>query len=677
MPADLTPLWISLKTALVATILAAGLGLLVARWMLSYRGWGRGLIDGVLTLPLVLPPTVVGFLLLLLLGKRSPVGQALSHLGLSIIFTWGAAVLAATVVAFPLMYKTVLGAFEQVDRTLISSARTLGASEWRIFWQVLLPLAWPGVLAGTVLAFARALGEFGATLMVGGSIPGVTQTIPIAIFFAAEGGQMGVALAWVLLMVAVSLLVIVGLNYGNRHRSPQLTPAHGLVKRGFNWVFFRTWRGPLFGRPGLGLTLAALGEGRGEARGAETQNGREDLWRRTGPVEPVAPAGTGAKDAGAEAKTQITTASLPNLAAAIAARPAAELVVQIEKQVPGFELQVSFKTDREPLGLLGASGSGKSMTLRCIAGLETPSQGRIVLNGRVLFDSYKRINLPSRDRKVGLVFQNYALFPHLTVAQNIAFGMQDIPRSQRAAAVMQYLDRIGLTGLGDRYPHQLSGGQQQRVALARAIAIQPDVLLLDEPLSALDAYLRSHIEKLLIEVLATYPGITLFITHKLEEAYRVCTNLLVLSGGQIQAEGPKAEIFKRPPNLAVAKVTECKNFSRARRLDHRQIEALDWDCLLQVSTPLLADSGYVGLRAHHIQFSSQPGQNNTVLGWLAMATETQHRVTLYIKLHSEPQSPQDYHLQAEIYREKWESLQRLPRPWSIWLDPDRLITLGH
>jgi molybdate transport system permease protein len=246
MPDDLTPLWISLKTAFVATGLAALLGILVARWMMTYRGRARGLIDGLLTLPLVLPPTVVGFLLLLLMGKNSPMGQALAHLNISIIFTWTAAVIAATVVAFPLMYKTVLGSFEQVDRNLLSSARTLGASEWRIFWQILLPLAWPGVLAGTVLAFARALGEFGATLMVGGSIPGVTQTIPIAIFFAAEAGRMGVALAWVLLMIAVSLVVIAGINYGHRGKSHQTTVVNNLVRRGFNWIFFGTLRGNQF-----------------------------------------------------------------------------------------------------------------------------------------------------------------------------------------------------------------------------------------------------------------------------------------------------------------------------------------------------------------------------------------------------------------------------------------------
>ncbi|MGD1908771.1 MAG: molybdate ABC transporter permease subunit, partial [Leptolyngbyaceae cyanobacterium] len=205
MPPVLPPLRGSLITAVVATGLAFLLGLAAARWMLTYQGRGKRLLDGLLTLPLVLPPTVVGFLLLWLLGKNSPVGQLLDALGVTVIFTWGATAIAATIVAFPLMYKTALGAFEQIDTPLLSSARILGASEWRIFWQILLPLAGPGVLAGTVLAFARALGEFGATLMVGGSIPGVSQTIPIAIFFAAEGGRMGVALAWVLLMVAVSL----------------------------------------------------------------------------------------------------------------------------------------------------------------------------------------------------------------------------------------------------------------------------------------------------------------------------------------------------------------------------------------------------------------------------------------------------------------------------------------
>lgn len=700
MAEDLTPLWISLKTASVATVLAAIAGVVIARWMLSYRGKGRGLIDGVLTLPLVLPPTVVGFFLLLLFGKNSPVGQFLDQMGISIIFTWTAAVIAATVVAFPLMYKTVLSAFEQVDFTLILSARTLGASEWRIFWQILLPLAWPGVLAGTVLAFARALGEFGATLMVGGSIPGVTQTIPIAIFFAAEAGRMGVALAWVLLMVAVSLVVIAGINYGNRSQSQKPTLANGLVRRWFNGVFFSTWRGRLFALPPT-AEIQPTGLRNGPfSRGEAVRSPTPPSASTSGFAATALPMGVQDSTSPSPELESGELAVAPAPAAMVAPHPEfittgdapkTELVVQIEKQVSGFHLKVAFQTNREPLGLLGASGSGKSMTLRCIAGLETPSKGRIVLNGRILFDSRTKINVPSRDRKVGLVFQNYALFPHLTVAQNIAFGMRDISPQQRAAEVVRYLDRIGLSGLGDRYPHQLSGGQQQRVALARAIAIKPDILLLDEPLSALDTYLRSHIEKLLIEVLSQYQGITLFITHKLEEAYRVCTNLLVLSGGQIQAEGRKEVIFTQPPTFEVAKVTECKNFSRARRIDaHRMdshyinshcVDALDWGCCLEVDRLLPSDTGYVGLRAHHIKFldgqTSVQNRVNTFPGWVAMTTETQHRVSLYIKLHSPPKSPQDYHLQAEIYREKWERLKNQPFPWQVWLDPGRLITMSR
>ncbi len=679
MTEDLTPLWISLKTAFVATVFAAIVGILVARWMMGYRGRARGLIDGVLTLPLVLPPTVVGFLLLLLLGKNSPVGEILSEWGISIIFTWSAAVLAATVVAFPLMYKTVLGAFEQVDFTLISSARTLGASEWRIFWQILLPLAWPGVLAGTVLAFARALGEFGATLMVGGSIPGVTQTIPIAIFFAAESGRMGVALGWVLLMIAVSLIVIAGINYGNNRRQVRATWVNGLVKRGFNWIFFGTLNPNRFSFPAGLMSVAErpAPSPTGDRSGSRHPSPNGDRARVPALVASSSPKSfPDSLSEEFERCPVAQTAIAPQFATY--PRPTdSELVVQIEKQVPGFNLNVRFHTNRDPLGLLGASGSGKSMTLRCIAGLETPSQGRIVLNGRILFDSHKKINLPSRDRKVGLVFQNYALFPHLTVAQNIAFGMQDIPRKHRANAVVNYLDKMGLTGLGDRYPQQISGGQQQRVALARAIAIQPDILLLDEPLSALDAYLRSHIEKLLIEVLSQYQGITLFITHKLEEAYRVCTNLLVLSDGEIQAEGTKESIFAHPPTFEVAKVTECKNFSRAHTLDPHHIDALDWNCTLTLEHPLPTDSGYVALRAHHLKFPKQANQPNTFPAWVAMTTETQHRITLYLKLHTPPHSPHDYHLHAEIYREKWDRLKTRPFPWNVHLDPACLITMTH
>jgi molybdate transport system permease protein len=213
MTFDYTPVLISIKTAALSTALTFFIGIAVAWRIARYKGRLKGFFDAILSLPLVLPPTVVGFFLLLVFGKYGPVGRILSMMGTSVIFTWSATVIAATVVAFPLMYRTARGAFEQIDGNMLNVARTLGTSEQRIFWRVAVPLAWPGIAAGTVLAFARSLGEFGATLMIAGNIPGKTQTIPVAIYFAAEGGDMEKALVWVILIVVISLVTIMAMNY--------------------------------------------------------------------------------------------------------------------------------------------------------------------------------------------------------------------------------------------------------------------------------------------------------------------------------------------------------------------------------------------------------------------------------------------------------------------------------
>jgi molybdate transport system permease protein len=199
----LSPLLISLRTVAVATVITFVVGIAVARWMARYSGRFRGLIDGVFLLPLVLPPTVVGFGLLLLLGKHGPIGKALLSLGTTVVFSWPATVIAAALMSFPLMYMAAKGAFEQVDHNMEDSARTLGASEWRVFRTVTLPLAWPGVAAGTVLSLARSLGEFGATLMLAGNIPGKTATIPVALYFAIQAGDMDQAIK----LVAIVLII--------------------------------------------------------------------------------------------------------------------------------------------------------------------------------------------------------------------------------------------------------------------------------------------------------------------------------------------------------------------------------------------------------------------------------------------------------------------------------------
>ncbi|HUJ29728.1 MAG TPA: molybdate ABC transporter permease subunit [Candidatus Acidoferrum sp.] len=217
---DWSPVWISLATSVTATLITMATGLAAAAWRERRTGATMAFVDGVLLLPLVLPPTVVGFFLLLLFGRNGPLGKLLLRFGTTVVFSWPATVIAAAVVSFPLMYLTARAALEQVDPHFLQAARTLGASEWRVFREVALPLAWPGILAGTILSFARALGEFGATLMLAGNIPGRTATIPIAIYFAVEANDLQRAIAWCSVDVGISLALLGALYYWTHARGP-------------------------------------------------------------------------------------------------------------------------------------------------------------------------------------------------------------------------------------------------------------------------------------------------------------------------------------------------------------------------------------------------------------------------------------------------------------------------
>jgi molybdate transport system permease protein len=495
------------------------------------------------------------------------------------------------------MYKTALGAFSQIDANLLRVARTLGAKEFTIFWRISLPLAFPGILAATTLAFARALGEFGATLMLAGNIPGQTQTMPMAIYFAVEAGAMNEAWFWSIVIMIVSLSGIIIANL---------------------WQEFPDKRK---------LTKVPI--------------------------------------------KQIKSASKSD--SLLIDSSTSSLVLDIQKRLDNFYLQVAFNTDNQPLGLLGSSGAGKSMILRCLAGIETPNKGRIILNGRVLFDSEKNINIPIHQRQIGFLFQNYALFPHMTVAQNITFGLPKYLNAKEE--VEKQLIAMQLQGFGDRYPHQLSGGQQQRVALARALASKPEALLLDEPFSALDTHLRSQLEQQVTEILDDYSGVTLFVTHNMEEAYRLCPNLLVLEQGKQAHHGSKYEIFQHPASVNVAQLTGCKNFSRANTLSPQQIEAIDWGCTLEVREKIPAKLSHVGIRAHHLIFTKDPQQVNTFPCYLVRTSETPHRMTVFLKLNSVGNHPHDYHLQGEIYKEKWVNIQDQSFPWYVHLEPSRLLLM--
>lgn len=212
MAESYSPLLISLKTAILATAVTVILGILAARLVIRFPEKAQWLTDGILTLPLVLPPTVIGFILLMIFGKNSPLGQTLLQLGIRVVFSWSGAVIAAIVVSFPLMYRTTKAAFEQMDQNLIDAGRTMGLSERYIFWRIRVPVSLPGIGAGMVLAFARAIGEFGATLMIAGNIPGKTQTVPLIIYTATAAGDMRLAMQWVAVIVAISLFSIGGMN---------------------------------------------------------------------------------------------------------------------------------------------------------------------------------------------------------------------------------------------------------------------------------------------------------------------------------------------------------------------------------------------------------------------------------------------------------------------------------
>lgn len=215
---DISPLIISIKTSLVATLITFILSIIISYKIFWYKGRYESLIDTILTLPLVLPPTVVGFFILITIGKNGPVGMILKTIDINLIFTWTATVISAVIVSFPIMYRSLKSSFEQIDNNMIFAAKTLGLSEKEIFMKIMLPISYPGIIGAVILSFARAIGEFGATLMIAGNIPGKTQTMPIAIFFAVESGDMNKAMIWVMIIIGISSIVITISNFISKSR---------------------------------------------------------------------------------------------------------------------------------------------------------------------------------------------------------------------------------------------------------------------------------------------------------------------------------------------------------------------------------------------------------------------------------------------------------------------------
>jgi len=280
------------------------------------------------------------------------------------------------------------------------------------------------------------------------------------------------------------------------------------------------------------------------------------------------------------------------------------LFVDIEKRLGAFHLKVQFEAANEVLALLGASGCGKSMTLKCIAGIERPDRGRIVVDDVALFDSEQHINLTPQERRTGLLFQNYALFPNMTVLQNINAGaMREKDKSKREANVKRIMDSFGIAELSKRYPHQLSGGQQQRVALARILVSAPRILLLDEPFSALDSHLRFSLEREVRKVIQDFGKTVIMVSHDRDEVYRMADSIAVINAGKVEAIGSKHEVFKNPQTRTSAMLTGCKNISRIESRGEGHIFAVDWGIELSANNGF-ASAEYVGLRMHSIYAGS-------------------------------------------------------------------------
>lgn len=326
------------------------------------------------------------------------------------------------------------------------------------------------------------------------------------------------------------------------------------------------------------------------------------------------------------------------------------LSVNIEKKLGNFYLKVKFEAGNEILSILGASGCGKSMTLKCIAGIEKPDKGKIVLDGVTLFDSENRINLPPQKRKVGYLFQQYALFPGMTVEQNIACGVRD--KNRKESIVQEMIQTMNLTGMEKKKPYQLSGGQQQRAALARILANEPEVLLLDEPFSALDSFLRFQLEREVHGIMRNFGKMVILVSHDRDEVFRLSDSIATMRDGEIDIVGEKQEVFKNPKTRNGAMLTGCKNISPAKIIDAEHIYINDWDMTLLV--PAVDETiKYAGIRMHDIQMADKLEENCIVCD-VTGEIENPFSYTVLV-------CPQDKHVKTpigvELDKNKWEQMR--------------------
>lgn len=289
------------------------------------------------------------------------------------------------------------------------------------------------------------------------------------------------------------------------------------------------------------------------------------------------------------------------------------LVLDIKKRYPGLMLDMQLEAGEERVALLGASGCGKSCTLRCIAGVETPDEGKIIVNGVTFFDSAAGINLSPQERKCALLFQNYQLFPNMSVADNVCAGVRHAgDAAARKKLAERYLGIFGLADFAERYPARLSGGQQQRVALARMVAAHPGIFMFDEPMSALDSYLKSALEQNMLDLFGVCNRTVLYVSHDIDEACRLCQRICVMHNGRVEEIGSVEDVVRRPQTSAALRLTGCKNTSRARKIGDQEVEALDWGMTFNVGREVPDGVAYLGIRASyfHVDNRVERGRNS-------------------------------------------------------------------
>lgn len=366
------------------------------------------------------------------------------------------------------------------------------------------------------------------------------------------------------------------------------------------------------------------------------------------------------------------------------------LKLDIKKSFNDFNLDVNLQLGKELVAVMGPSGSGKSLTLRCLVGLLEPDAGEIVLNERTLFSKEQGINIPPQERKIGYVFQNYALFPHLTVEQNIVFGLTGITKREKRERLHKYLTQMRLEGLEKRRPAQLSGGQQQRVALARALIIEPDLLLLDEPFSALDGPVRGRLEQELLQLLDNVSVPTLVVTHNIDEAYRLSKKMAIFNDGRILQYGEKEDVLYQPASRTVARFTGTKNIFDGRVTKNHEdtVEVVTPRMTIQLRPQgrnfNVGDEVSFCIRPKEVFFvdlnkKNRPAGPNEIKGYISQIMTNIDSYTVFVKLHTEPVDGKDYDLQVEVSPRRIFKKQNLKvgGPYTVVLNLDSISLLTN